>query len=415
MPHTTESERIQRLKEALKKSYGHDPASVRVIRSPYRICPLGAHIDHQHGKVTGMCIDRSVLLAYVPNLTGKVRLLSSNFNGATEFALNDSLIAKNKDWGNYAKGAVFALRQHFKLQNGIDGIIEGNLPIGGLSSSAAVGIAYLLALENANDLQISREENIHLDRAIENDFIGLRNGILDQSTILLSRKNKLFHLDCQSEDYCLISPDQKLAPFKVIVVYSGISQTLVGTGYNTRVAECQTATKILLEKSGKNTNENKVLRDVPESLFDEFKHELPENERKRATHFFAENARVDQGVSCWRNGNLREFGNLINASGLSSIRNYECGSPHLITIYELLSETEGVYGARFSGAGFRGSCIGLIDPAFEDSIIDRMEGKYPEKHTDIKHAFKIFTCNSDEGANNYESDRAGSRIRDADG
>lgn len=415
MFNASETERVQNLKSALQKIWGHDPAEIRIIRSPYRICPLGAHIDHQHGKVTGMCIDRSVLLAYVPNSNGQLRLRSLNFDGVTEFGLHELLTPQNKDWGNYAKGAVFALRQRFKLERGIDGIIEGNLPIGGLSSSAAVGIAYLLALEDVNDLAISREENIHLDRSIENDFIGLRNGILDQSTILLSRKNKLFHLDCRTEDYCLISPDKPMPPFKIIVVYSGISQVLVGTGYNTRVAECRTATRMLLEKSGIIPIENNVLRDVPENIFTEFRHELPENEGKRATHFFTEIARVHQGVSFWRKGQLAEFGHLINASGLSSIRNYECGSPHLVTIYELLAGTTGVYGARFSGAGFRGSCIGLIDPAFEESIIDRIQTKYPEKHPDIKHSFKIFTCNSDEGANIYESDRAGGRIRDADG
>lgn len=415
MPNPTESERIERLKQELKNTFGHEPSSARVIRSPYRICPLGAHIDHQQGKVTGMCIDRSVLLVYVPNPTGQVRLQSKNFDGTVTFSLNKPLNKKNKDWGNYAKGAVFALQQHFKIQNGIDGIIEGNLPIGGLSSSAAVGIAYLLALENANDLHLTREQNIHLDRAIENEFIGLRNGILDQSTILLSRKNKLFHLDCQTEDYCLISPDTNFAPYKIIVVYSGISQGLVGTGYNARVAECQNATRRLMQKAGKTVNGNCVLRNVPVDVFEKFHRELPDNEKKRAIHFFSENDRVCLGVSHWRNGKLKEFGNLINASGLSSIQNYECGSPHLITIYDILSETEGVYGARFSGAGFRGSCIGLIDPAFEETIIEKVKYEYPRKHNEIRDKYKIFTCTSDEGATIYESNYFGSRIWNADG
>ncbi|MBN2092350.1 galactokinase [candidate division KSB1 bacterium] len=389
--------RISRLKEILKNTYGHEAEAARVLCSPYRICPLGAHVDHQHGVVTGMCIDRSVLMVYAPNYRQEMQLESLNYAGKTHFSFEECCQPQEKHWGNYAKGAVFALQKNFKIETGFDGIIEGNLPVGGLSSSAAVGLAYLMALEDVNGLNVSREENIFLDQAIENEFIGLHNGILDQSTILMSHKCKLFYLDCETTKYDIIDPGSNIPEFKIIVVYSGLSAALSGTGYNRRVLECREATQMFLEKAGLEVQPDSVLKDVPEDIYEKYKHELPLNLRKRAEHVFSENRRVKQGVDLWEKGDLVQFGQLINASGLSSIENYEAGSPHLISIYEILAAQPGVYGARFSGGGFRGSCIGLIDPKYADQIKATVAEAYPKKHVDIKDSYEIFICDSDEG------------------
>jgi galactokinase/galacturonokinase len=389
--------RISRLKTILKNTYGHEAEEARVICSPYRICPLGAHVDHQHGVVTGMCIDRSVLMVYAPNHRREMRLESLNFAGKTHFPFDDCCQPQEKYWGNYAKGAVFALQKKFSIQTGFDGIIEGNLPVGGLSSSAAVGLAYLMALEDVNGLNISRDENIFLDQVIENEFIGLRNGILDQSTILMSHKCKLFYLDCETANYQIIDPGWNIPEFKIIVIYSGLSVALSGTGYNRRVLECREATQILLEKANLEVKPDSVLKDVPVEIYEQYKQELPLNLQKRTEHFFSENERVKKGTVLWQKGDLAQFGQLINASGLSSIEKYEAGSPHLISIYEILAAQTGVYGARFSGGGFRGSCIGLIDPKYADQIKASVAEAYPKKHIDIKDSYEIFICDSDEG------------------
>jgi hypothetical protein len=123
------------------------------------------------------CLDHSVLLAYVPNPTDEVRLYSENFDGLTHFKIHEALEKNGKHWSNYARGAVFALKKKFSLRSGIDGIIQGNLSVGGLSSSATVGLAYLFALEQVNEITVSRTENIDLDQVLENEFIGLHNGI----------------------------------------------------------------------------------------------------------------------------------------------------------------------------------------------------------------------------------------------
>ncbi|KAH9305762.1 hypothetical protein KI387_010166, partial [Taxus chinensis] len=170
-------------------------------------------------------------------------------------------VMKNVDGVVVARGSIFALKSAGKiLYQGIVGVVDGSGPFdsSGISSSAAVGVAYLLAFESANDLNISPSENIQLDRLIENGFLGLKNGILDQSAILLSQSKCLTRIDCKSKEYKLIHPPitngnsdcEELKSYKILLAFSGVKHALSSKpGYNSRVAECQEAATILLEAS----------------------------------------------------------------------------------------------------------------------------------------------------------------------
>ncbi len=401
-----DQQRIERVTEMLKERWGLRGDDIKVICSPLRICPLGAHIDHQLGLVTGMAIDRHILLAFAPHREGKVCLNSTTFSPPVEFSLDHVPTRVPGDWGNYVRGAVAALQQKYDLQYGIYGLVCGDMPVGGLSSSAAVGVAYLLALEHVNGLEVSPLENIRLDQYIENVYLGLNNGILDQSIILLSQEKHLTYLDCQSVEVQMIEFPSQQADFEVVVVYSGLSEALVSTDYNRRVAECQEAARLLLEWAGyrppslsdrtqdrlSSGHSNLVLRLVPEEVYHLYGPRLPEKLGKRAAHFFTEMQRVREGVAAWRQGDLDTLGQLIRASGASSIHNYECGCEHLITIYEILNDCPGVYGARFSGAGFRGSCIGLVNPAYKDEITEAIRRRYPQAHPDVADKYGVYFC-----------------------
>src|SRR5512137_1950358 len=193
-----ETERIDALVAHLQRLGRVDPAAIRVVRSPLRICPLGAHIDHQLGHVTGMTINQSLLMAFAPTADGSIYLESEDFEPPVSFNLNDVPPYAPRDWGNYSRGAALGLQQHYHLTRGLVGVVGSDMPIGGLSSSAAVTIAYLLALEAANGLEVSPKENVELVRFTENKYIGLNNGILDQSVILFSDHGHLTYIDCQN-------------------------------------------------------------------------------------------------------------------------------------------------------------------------------------------------------------------------
>jgi galactokinase len=374
--------------------------NTKIVKSPLRICPLGAHVDHQHGLVTGMALDASVNMMYSPNDSGYVRVQSLDFPDEEYFSVEHSPEMIPGFWGNYIRGAVLSLARSYKLKRGINGVIRGRLPIGGLSSSAAVTTAYLLALADVNGLVIEKADLIRYSHWVEKEFIGLNNGILDQSANILSRKDQLLYMDCRSEDYSLIPKNPAMPAFAVLVVYSGINKILISTDYNNRVDECTVAAGILQEVgSGKVTPFKDVrLRDIGEEFYMAHREELPGRFRRRADHFYSENTRVRQGIECWKQGDLDGLGKLIFESGESSIHQYESGAPELITIYDILKGCPGVYGARFSGAGYRGCCIGIINPAYKETLKEKIHSVYPVKHPDFKDAYQVYFAGLDDGA-----------------
>jgi galactokinase len=368
------------------------------VRAPLRISPLGAHIDHQLGCVMGMAVGPAILLAFAPTDDGDVHVESLDFPHATRFSLDQVPPLQKGDWGNYLRGAALALQHTYPLQRGIIGVMDSDMPIGGLSSSAAVTIAYLLALESANDLAVTPRENIILVTRTEHDYIGLNNGILDQTSILCSQKGQLTHIDCQSVQIERIPSAAQADAFEIVAVYSGVEKGLVSTSYNSRVAECQEAARQLLVHARQVNGAGYRLREVEPVLFANYGHRLEDPLRRRAAHFFAEMARVAEGQAAWRAGDIVRFGGLVNASGASSVHNYEAGCPQLITLYDILSETPGVYGARFSGAGFRGSCLALINPKAREAIAEAIHQRYPAIHPDIAERYSIHICTPSDAA-----------------
>jgi galactokinase/galacturonokinase len=403
-----ENEQVAQLVERLR-TLGADQAEIRVVRAPLRICPLGAHIDHQLGVVTGMTIDRAVLMAYAPVQDSRVYVESLNFPQAAEFRLEAIPAYRKGDWANYVRGAVSALQQEARLDRGLIGVVGGAMPIGGLSSSAAVTIAYLLALETINDLRVDAYENVAFCQYSENRYIGLNNGILDQSVILHSAHDHLTRIDCESVEVERIPAGLSAAElerrFGILVVYSGVTHALVGTDYNNRVLECQTAARELLEMAQMPVPVDVRLRHVPDEVHAAHAERLEGPLRKRARHYFGEMARVAAGTQAWRTGDLETLGRLVSESGESSVKWYECGSPQLVTLYEVLRATPGVYGTRFSGAGFRGNCIALIDPAAGPAIAEAVHAQYPAAHPDMADAYSIHFCRADGPATAIHSPR----------
>jgi galactokinase len=172
---------------------------------------------------------------------------------------------------------------------------------------------------------------------------------------------------------------------------------LVGTDYNRRVDECREAARALLAAAGRPDEEPRLGR-VQAEEYQAHKHVLRGAAAKRAAHFFSEMERVNQGVAAWEAGDLDKFGELMTASGDSSIRNYECGCPPLISLYRILTETPGVYGARFSGAGFRGCCVALVDPDRALEATEAVHRGYLTRYPELAAGAGVFLCRSDDGA-----------------
>lgn len=370
------------------------------IFSPYRVCPLGAHVDHQHGLVTGFAIDKGVDLWFSPSDDGQVHLESRSFDGTVDFDVTQASLMRQNNWGDYARGAKYALRKRFNLKYGIHGVIQGSLPVGGLSSSAAVLIAYVMAFAKANDITLEPFEVVRIASEAEREYIGLNNGILDQACIALGKKDGLLFLDCDSNDYRIIKRNPEMPDFEIGIFFSGLTRSLVNSDYNLRVFECKTAAWNMLAYLDQplKTFDRTFLRDIPKVTYDQTRIAMPKRFAKRAEHFYSEYRRVRQGVTAWESGNLKLFGKLCFDSCESSIHNYECGSPELIAIYEIMRTLPGIYGGRFSGAGFKGACMALVDPAYKEDIEKELTRQYLEKFPEYEQTFKIYFVKPDNGA-----------------
>jgi len=380
--------------------FEHNKEQVRKIFSPYRVCPLGAHVDHQHGLVSGFAIDKGVELWFVPSENSLVDMRSLTFQGEVLFDLKTPTVLKMNDWGDYIRGAVYALKKRFRLRTGVKGVIKGSLPIGGLSSSAAVLVAYVMALSEVNGIDLTQMEIIRIASEAEREYVGLNNGILDQACVVLSKKDNLLYLDTDTNDYLLLPIPNEMPEFEVGIIFSGLTRSLISSDYNLRVSECQVAAWNMLaaKKQALQSLSKTFLRDVPESYFHETKDSFPERFRKRAAHFYAECSRVKQGVNAWQKGDIHAFGQLIFDSCESSINLYECGSPELIAIYQMMRETDGIYGGRFSGAGFKGACICLLDPAKKEAIENAITSKYLKQFPQYQSSFEFHFCKTTSGA-----------------
>jgi len=373
---------------------------VRGVRSPLRVCPIGAHSDYQGGRVTGMTLDASVDMVYSPREDGYMYVRSMDFPDKEYFHINHDLNYIPGFWGSYIRGAVLALQQDHVLKKGINAYVSGKLPIGGLSSSAAVTTAYLMALCDVNDIEVSKMDLIQYSHWVENQFIGIKNGILDQSANILSMDNQLMVMDCLTEDYEMVNKGDQFPEFEVIVVYSGISKNIMGTDFNNRVDEVRVAGWLLDELNGDNLPalDDMKLRNIPVDVYDKYKNDIPERFQKRAAHFYTEQDRVLQGAKAWGEGDIEQFGQLMFESGDSSFFQQESGIPEMKTIFDILRKSEGVYGARPSGAGYRGAVIGLIDPAYKDQIKEAIDQEYPKAHPEIEEVYEVNFCKTADGA-----------------
>ena len=368
------------------------------VFSPYRVCPLGAHIDHQWGIVTGFALDKGVTLSFSLRSDSIIVLDSINFPGHVCFDLR-GFPDKEGNWGDYARAAAFSLlRKGYSLEKGFSGVIEGTIPIGGLSSSAAVILCYMKALMLANNITLADMQLVDYALFAENTYIGLNNGKLDQSCEVLCKKQNLLVLDTRSDEYYQIPKNPIMPETEMMVIYSGLSRNL-GKGYNMRVDEAKSASYCLKAFSGMEygTYKDSRLRDVPSSVFKEYGDKLPENFKKRADHYYSEMERVEKGIEAWKKGDIVAFGQLMFESGYSSIYSWETGCPELKAIYTIMKETDGVYGGRFSGAGFKDCCVGLIDPTKREAIKESVTNAYLSLFPEYRDVFEIHFCHTVDG------------------
>ena len=384
-------------REAFEVTYKKEPYAVAF--TPYRVCPIGAHSDHQLGKITGFAINKGIYIAYGPKQNGVIEIQSLQFNKRAQWHIASTPSTPERDWADPLRGATIALQSRYPLRTGLCALIDGELPIGGLSSSAAVIITFLSALCALNGIQITPQEMITISKEAENKYVGVACGKLDQSCEIYCRKDHLLYLDTKDDSYELIPQNPAMKPYKIAIFFSGLERSLAGSAFNMRVDECRSAAYALKAYMGMPYGkfEETNLRDVPREVYEAYKDKLPLNWRKRAEHWYTEFERVEKGAEAWRRGDIEEFGRLSFESGYSSIHNWETGSAELIKLYEIMTKTKGIYGGRFSGAGFKGCCMALIDPEQESGVVENVTREYLRAFPHLEGKYSVHVCETANG------------------
>ncbi|MBD1395011.1 galactokinase [Mucilaginibacter glaciei] len=360
------------LQQEFSKIY-HKEAT-RTFFSPGRVNLIGEHIDYNGGLVMPCAITFGTYMLVSPNNDNVFRFKSLNFDETAEIPLQESYIKHGTDWYNYPIGVIaYFLQQDKKLQ-GLDILYYGDIPIGsGLSSSASIEVVTAFALNELFNIGFTKLELVKLSKWVENVFIGLNSGIMDQFSVAFGEKDKALMLNCDTLEYQAV--DSNLGDNVLAIINTNKPRKLAESKYNERVQECQSALKALQQEL-----DISYLCDIDTKKFDQYKHLITNpTVLKRATHVIAENDRVKLAAKALSDNNLEEFGRLMYASHDSLRDLYEVSGIELDTVVEYARTNPSVAGARMTGAGFGGCAIALVKANDFDNFSKGVIDYYTEK------------------------------------
>jgi galactokinase len=345
--------------------------------APGRINLIGEHTDYNGGHVFPCAITYGTYAVAKKRDDNVVRLYSVNFPNkeVIEFDLTQLDYDKQHNWANYPKGMIRYIKEAgYDIPTGFECVIEGNIPNGaGLSSSASIELLTGVMLDGLFKLGIPRLDMIKLGKRVENEFIGVNSGIMDQFAIGMGKKDAGILLDCQTLNF-QYAPI-KLEGYKILIMNTNKRRELADSKYNERRGECEQALAQLQQRLP-----IEALGQLTEAEFDENQTLIPnETVRKRAKHAVYENVRTLKALEELKAGNLEAFGQLLNQSHISLRDDYEVTGVELDSLVEAAWKQPGVIGARMTGAGFGGCAIAIVENEQVDNFIANVGAAYQDK------------------------------------
>ncbi len=365
----------------------------RTFFAPGRINLIGEHTDYNGGHVLPAAISFGTYALARIRSDQKLRFYSLNFpdSGIIECELRDLSYNQSDDWANFPKGMIkYMSDSGLDISTGVDILFYGDIPNGaGLSSSASIEMVTGVLLEGLFDLNIDRVAMIQLGQKVENEYIGVNSGIMDQFAIGKGKKGHAILLDCQTLNY-------KYAPISlenhdIVIINTNKQRTLAGSKYNERRAECEQAlsdlqTELAIISLGELSN----------AEFELHKHLITDNiNQKRAKHAVYENERTLEALKKLEMGELNAFGQLMNESHKSLQYDYEVTGVELDTIVQAAWDQPGVIGARMTGAGFGGCAIAVVEKDQINQFKENINKIYTEK---IGYEASFYTATIGDGA-----------------
>jgi galactokinase len=361
-------------------TYGQQPAATYF--TPGRVNLIGEHIDYNGGLVLPAAITLGTWLCLAPNNDGIIRFKSINFPEEAQIPLQPSYTKDGPGWYNYPLGVFHEIQKNYQIAVGFDLLYYGNIPVGsGLSSSASIEVITAYAITAYLGLDYDRLALVQLAKKVENEFIGVNSGIMDQFAVAFGEKDKAIVLNCDTLDYKIV--DCNLGDHYLTIINTKKPRELAESKYNERVQECQAALKAL-QQEVQITN----LCELNAEKFALYSHLIQdETILKRATHVIEENDRVNLAVQALGAGELEEFGKLMYASHQSLKDLYEVTGKELDAVVDFCSTYADVTGARMTGAGFGGCAIAIVKKDAVDDFREKLVAYYTDK---IGYACEVY-------------------------
>ncbi|KTR25430.1 galactokinase [Exiguobacterium indicum] len=383
----------QTLEEQFEQRFGL-PSTHRFF-APGRINLIGEHTDYNGGHVFPCALTFGTHAIARKRDDQRFRFYSLNFeqDGIIEVALDELAYDATHGWANYAKGMITVLQEAgYRIDTGCDILIQGDIPNGaGLSSSASLELVIGVLLDRLYGLEIPRLDLVRFGQQVENRYIGVNSGIMDQFAIGMGKAGAGLLLDCETLDYTYAPLD--LTGYTIIIMNTNKRRELADSKYNERRAECETALAYL--------NQFTPREALGQWTTSEFAKVAWEDEilMRRARHAISENERTLQALAALEAGELTTFGQLMNASHVSLREDYEVTGIELDTLVEAAWEQPGVLGARMTGAGFGGCAIAIV----EDEAVDAFKQAVGEHYeARIGYPATFYTATVGDGAREIE-------------
>ena len=381
------------LMEKFVEVYG-EGGEIREYFAPGRVNLIGEHTDYNGGHVFPCALTLGTYGLARKRDDRKLRFYSVNFSrlGVLESSLDDLIPSDQAGWTNYPKGVMWAFEKRgIKLEYGVDFLIYGNIPNGsGLSSSASLEVLTGLMLKDMFGVEeLSMQDLALIGQYSENNFNGMNCGIMDQFASAMGKKDCAIFLDTSTLDYEYAPV--KLKDARIVITNSKVKHSLVGSAYNDRRNECETALKELQKEV-----DIKTLGDLSEEEFEAHKSAITSDIcRKRAKHAVYENQRAVKAVNALKADNVEEFGKLMNASHVSLRDDYEVSCEEIDILVDLAWQIPGVIGSRITGGGFGGCTVSIVKNDAVDHFIDTIGKQYKEK---VGHEAEFYVVDIGDGA-----------------
>jgi len=357
------------VKSFFVESYGYAPQIV--AKSPGRINLIGEHTDYNLGFVLPAAIDKAAYVAIARRDDQLIRLFAKDLGEHYEVDIN--LFPENLGhWSAYVLGVVDQLKKLGKTMSGFDLVLTCDVPTGaGMSSSAAVECATAFSLNALFDLELERLDLVRLAQKAENEFVGVKCGIMDMFASVMGKDAQVIQLDCRDLSYQYFPLN--LGDYKIVLFDTGVKHSLAGGEYNLRRQQCEQGVAVLKERFP----EVNSLRDATLSMLDEqFRSAISPTVYKRCLYVIEENIRLEAGCTLLLQNDIHGFGKQMHGShkGLSEL--YEVSCKELDFLVDLSKEEESIAGARMMGGGFGGCTINLIESSAIDAIYERFSKQY---------------------------------------